>query len=85
MTMTRTSAHNLSIADSYDIWPTDEHRGDGGRWMIVVFREGFSSVLSDQVGPIVWPSEGAAQDYIDAMAPVLPRIKCDPGPREMEV
>lgn len=81
MTITRTSSHNLSIADSFDIWPVDDHRGDGGGWMIVVFREGFSSVLSDEVGPIIWPSENASQGYIDAMAPALPRHRSDPGPR----
>ena len=81
MTMTRTSTHNLSIADSFDIWPVDDHRGDGGGRMVVVFREGFSSVLSDEVGPIIWPSEEAAQSYMDAMAPGLPRHRCDPGPR----
>lgn len=63
MSMTRTSAHNLSIADSYDIWAADDHRGDGGGWMIVVFRDGFSSMLSDEHGPIVWPTETAAQGY----------------------
>jgi hypothetical protein len=81
MTMTRTSQRNLGIADSYDIWPVDDHRGDGGGRMIVVFREGFSSMLSDELGPMIWPTEEAAQGYIDAIASTLPRKRCDPGPR----
>ena len=44
MTITRTSMRNLDLADSFDIWPVDDHRGDGGGWMVVVFRNGFSSV-----------------------------------------
>ncbi|NCC36863.1 MAG: hypothetical protein EOM24_33355 [Chloroflexia bacterium] len=82
MTITRTSVRNLEIADSYDIWPVDDHRGDGGGWMVVVFRSGFSSVISDETGPVVWPSEGAALDYLAAFAPQLERQPCDPGPRE---
>lgn len=82
MTMTRTSHTNLSIADSYDIWPVDDHRGDGGGWMIVVFRQGFSSMLSDEHGPMVWRTEDAAQDYLTAFAPQLQRHRCDPGPRQ---
>lgn len=81
MTMTRTSHINLDIADSYDIWPVDDHRGDGGGWMIIVFRTGFSSTLSDELGPMVWRTEHAAYVFIDAMAPGLPRHRCDPGPR----
>ncbi len=81
MTMTRTSHTNLDLADSYDIWPTDDHRGDGGRWMVVVFRDGFSSMLSDEHGPMMWPTEDAARVFIDAMAPTLSRVRCDPGPR----
>mgnify|MGYP003378117116 CR=1 FL=1 len=81
MTMTRTSHINLDLADTYDIWPADDHRGDGGRWMIVVFRQGFSSMLSDEHGPMMWLTEDAAQGYIDAIAPTLSRVRCDPGPR----
>ena len=81
MTMTRTSHTNLSLADSYDIWPVDDHRGDGGGWMIVVFRQGFSSMLSDEYGPMIWPTDSAAQDFIKATAPTLQRCHCDPGPR----
>ena len=81
MTMTRTSHTNLSLADSYDIWPVDDHRGDGGGWMIVVFRQGFSSMLSDEYGPMIWPTNSAAQGFINAAAPSLQRCHCDPGPR----
>ena len=81
MTMTRTSARNLDLADSYDIWPVDDHRGDGGGWMIVVFRQGFSSMLSDEYGPMIWPTNSAAQGFINAAAPTLQRCHCDPGPR----
>lgn len=80
--MTHASWTNLSLADSYDLWPFDDHRGDGGGWMIVVFRDGCSSVISNEVGPMVWRTEHAAEVFIDAMEPDLPRYQCDLGPRQ---
>ncbi|GAB1411219.1 hypothetical protein MASR1M90_23730 [Desulfovibrionales bacterium] len=56
---TRTSQQNITIADSWDVWPLDD-RG----CMIAVFRNGCSAVLSSVDGPIVWADEEIAVAYL---------------------
>lgn len=80
-TLTSPSAHSFRLADSYDLWPVDDHEGDDDGWMVILCRNGFSYMLSDARGAMVWPTERAAQDYMDTMAPDLPRHRYDPGPR----
>lgn len=82
MTMTRESWTNLSLADSYDLWPFDDHRGDGGGWLVIVFRDSFSSVISNELGPMVWKTEHAAQVFMGAMDDNLQRHPCELGPRQ---
>lgn len=90
MTMTRESWTNLSLADSYDLWPFDDHRGDGGGWLVIVFRDSFSSVISNELGPMVWKTEHAAQvksswaqwttTYNDIHVNLVPDRTRAPGP-----
>jgi len=77
MPITRTSFQNVQAADTWDVWPLD----DGTGFMLVVFRNGFSAVVSSLDGPIVWPNEQSAVFYLLGHRPELPRTRCDPGPR----
>ncbi|NCC26091.1 MAG: hypothetical protein EOM25_12995 [Deltaproteobacteria bacterium] len=77
MAITRTSFQNMTAADSWDVWPLDDATG----FMLVVFRNGFSSVVSTLDGPFIWSDESAAITYITGHRPDLPRYLCDPGPR----
>jgi len=77
MSITRTSYQNIQAADSWDVWPLD----DGTGFMLVVFRNGFSSVISTFDGPFVWKTEKKASDFLTGNRPELPRHRCDPGPR----
>lgn len=75
--ITRTSHQNIAAADSWDVWPLD----DGSGYMLVVFRGGFSAVVSSLDGPYVWEDEQGAVDYLTGHRPDLLRTRCDPGPR----
>jgi len=76
--ITRTSYHNMvHLADTWDVWPLD----DGTGFMLVLFRNGFSSVISTIDGPYVWTDEQSAVNYLLGHRPDLPRTRCDPGPR----
>ena len=77
MPVTRTSYQNITAADTWDVWPLD----DGSGFMLVVFRNGFSAVVSSLDGPIVWEDEQSAVDYLTGHRQDLPRTRCDPGPR----
>ena len=75
--ITRTSYQNVTAADTWDVWPLD----DGSGFMLVVFRNGFSALVSSLDGPYVWEDEQSAVDYLTGHRPDLPRTRCDPGPR----
>lgn len=77
--LTRTSYQNMLSADSWDVWPLD----DGSGYMVVVFLNGFSSVLSTLDGPYVWENEQKAIDYITGHRFDMLRFRCDPGPRKL--
>ena len=56
-TITRTSYQNLYAADTWDVWPLDDATGH----MLVLFLNGFSSVVSTKGGwgpPPVRPASG---------------------------
>jgi len=71
--ITRTSFQNVRAADTWDVWPLD----DGTGFMLVVFRNGFSAVVSSLDGPYVWEDEQSAVNYLIGHRPELPRIKRD--------
>lgn len=75
--VTRTSYLNIYAADSWDVWPLDDATG----YMLVVFLNGFSSMVSSHEGPCVWADEQSAVNYLTELRPDLPRHRCDPGPR----
>lgn len=77
MTITRTSFQNVQAADTWDVWPLD----DGSGFMLVLFLNGFSCVVSTHDGPYVWADEQSAVAYLVGHRPNLPRTRCDPGPR----
>lgn len=76
-TITRTSYQNLYAADTWDVWPLDDATGH----MLVLFLNGFSSVVSTHDGPAIWSDEQSAVNYLLELRPELPRTRCDPGPR----
>jgi len=76
-TITRTSYQNISAADTWDVWPLD----DGTGYMLVLFLNGFSSVVSTHDGPAIWSDEQSVVNYLLGLRPELPRTRCDPGPR----
>jgi len=76
-TITRTSYQNLYAADTWDVWPLDDSTG----YMLVLFLNGFSSVVSRHEGPVIWPDEQSAVNFLLAYRPELTRTRCDPGPR----
>jgi len=69
--ITRTSFQNVRAADTWDVWPLD----DGTGYMLVVFRNGFSAVVSSLDGPIIWPTEQSAVFYLLGHRPELPRCE----------